>query len=227
MASLLFGENEPTWTDMSDYVVHFAKNYEERTAYDNMLSILASRVIQARNPFGLGRKDAPSIDMQRVACFSEIPLHRLRRLAKARSNYGIVFRKDFAIHKGANPIMYAYQDQDVTIALKQIAKTAKGDPDHPIWRIAPFVDVPGKHWHKTYFFEWEREWRKVGHFTFSQDDVAFLIIPEELHENARSFFDTAERENLGPSYQCPFIDPYWNRKKIKSLLSKHVQDSES
>lgn len=120
MASPFFGENKSNWTDMSDYVVHFAKDYDQKSAYDNMLSILGSRVIKARNPFGLVREKAPDPKSQRVACFSEVPLHRLRRLAEARSEYGIVFRKDFVVHRGANPIMYAYKDHDVTAALKQI-----------------------------------------------------------------------------------------------------------
>lgn len=56
MASPFFGENKSNWTDMSDYVVHFAKDYDQKSAYDNMLSILGSRVIKARNPFGLVRE---------------------------------------------------------------------------------------------------------------------------------------------------------------------------
>jgi hypothetical protein len=173
------------------------------------------------------REKAPDPKSQRVACFSEIPLYRLRRLAEARSEYGIVFRKDFVIHRGANPIMYAYKDHDMTAALKQIAKSAKKDADHPIWRITPFVDAPGKYGNKTYFFEWEREWRKTGHFKFSEDDVAFLIIPEKLHKAARGFFDNAKVENLGPSYECPFIDPFWNRKKIKPLLPKYAEENDA
>lgn len=101
----------------------------------------------------------------------------------------------------------------------------KKDPDHPIWKITPFVDAPGKYGKSTYFFEWEREWRKAGHFRFSEDDVAFLIIPEKLHEAARWFFDNAKVENLGPCYECPFIDPFWSRKKIKPVLPKYADDN--
>jgi len=227
MASPFFGENKSSWTDMSDYVVHFARDYKGKTAYDNMMAILSGQVIKARNPFGLAREKAPEPKTQRVACFSEIPLHRLKRLADARSKYGIVFRKDLVIHRGANPIMYAYKDHDVTAALKQIAKNAKKDSSHPIWRVTPFVDAPGRYGKSTYFYEWEREWRKVGHFTFLADEVEFLIIPEEQHKQARVFFDDAKTENLGPSYECPFIDPYWKRKQIKPVLPKYGEESGS
>lgn len=222
----LFGKTKSQWTDMSDFVVHFARDYGTKSAYDNMLGILASRRIEARNPFGLMRKDAPDLDSQRVACFSEVPLHRLRRLAEARSQYGIVFRKDIVISGGANPIMYAYKDHQVTAALKAIAQKTATDPSHPIWSVTPFVDAPGKYGKSAYFFEWEREWRKTGHFTFVEDDVAFLIIPEELHEAAQGFFATVKAEHLGPFYECPFIDPFWNLTKIKPLLHEHGLEHE-
>lgn len=38
MASAFFGENKSNWTDMSDYVVHFATDYQKKSAYDDMRS---------------------------------------------------------------------------------------------------------------------------------------------------------------------------------------------
>lgn len=225
MASPFFGENEAGWTDMSNFVVHFAKDYKGRTAYDNMMGILSAQTIKARNSFGLARENAPDPKSQRAACFSEIPLHKLKRLADKRSRYGIVFRKDIVIHRGANPIMYAYKDHDANAALRQIMDAAKKDAAHPIWRVTPFIDAPGKYPKGTYFFEWEREWRKIGDFTFLADEVEFLIIPEEQHKQAKVFFKNAKDENLGPSYECPFIDPYWTRKKIKPLLPDYVDEA--
>ncbi len=76
---------------------------------------------------------------------------------------------------------------------------AKNDKDDPVWLIAPFVDQPGQYGPKSYFYEWEREWRHVGKFDFKEADAAFLIIPEDLHSAARGFFDEAEYENTGPT----------------------------
>ena len=50
------------------------------------------------------------------------------------------------------------------------------------------------------------------------DDVACLIIPEELHSAAVGFFETAKAENTGPAYEWPFIDPYWSRKKVEKAV---------
>jgi hypothetical protein len=175
----------------------------------------------------LVRKKSPDPKSQCVVCFSEIPLHRLKRLAAKRSRYGIVFQKDIGIHRGVNPIMYAYKDHGVKAALEEIAKSAKKDVDHPIWRVTPFADAPWKYRYSIYFYELGREWRKVGHFTFQTDEVKFLIIPEEQHKQARTFFDDAKAENTGPSYECHFIDAYWKRSQKKPLLPKYAADSET
>jgi hypothetical protein len=50
------------------------------------------------------------------------------------------------------------------------------------------------------------------------DDIAFLFIPEELHESARLFFDGYA--DTGPIPRCPFIDPHWDEAKIESALRR-------
>jgi hypothetical protein len=106
-------------------------------------------------------------------------------------------RKDIVIHRKANPILYAYKEHAVLSALKELMKAAKDDAANPIWTITPFVDALGDYGKSKYFFEWEREWRKVGDCTFATDEVEFLIIPESLHETARGFFKNVKAENLG------------------------------
>lgn len=215
MVKKLIGTSHPNWEDMSPFVVHFTKKSGKSSEYDNSISILASRCLQAQNRFGMGKNYAESPS---CVCFSEVPLHQLKRLADKRGPYGIVFRKEFIVARDGGPILYAYQDTPHATAMRALIDDAVGKPDDPIWRIAPFVDQPGQYGSSSYFFEWEREWRHPGNLQFNEDDPAFLIIPEDLHEAARDFFDNAEREQLGPNYKCPFIDPYWNLEKIKSIL---------
>lgn len=203
---------------MSNHVVHFTKPFGGRSPYENMMGILSDRRIKAMSAFGIGRHEAPDEKTQRATCFSEVPLHRLDRIAKKRSEYGIVFRKDFVIHRHGNPILYAYKDGTLNAAIRALMKAGKGNSGAQVWNITPFIDAPGSYGKSTYFFEWEREWRKIGHFKFDTTDVECLIIPEKLHDAARSFFKTVKRENLGPVYDCPFIDPYWSRKKVKAAL---------
>ena len=85
----------------------------------------------------------------------------------------------------------------------------ESNPAANIWKITPFIDAPGKYGkeERSYFFDWEREWRHVGPFSFRPEDVAFLLIPQEFHELARSFFEDCLYEHTGPSYLCPYVDP--------------------
>ena len=215
MVQKLIGPTHPNWEDMSPFVVHFTKKSATSSEYDNSISILASRRLEARNRFGIGKNHTESSP---CVCFSEVPLHQLKRLADKRGSHGIVFRKEFIVARNGGPILYAYQDTPHALALRSLIDGAVGKPDDPIWRVAPFVDQPGQYGSSSYFFEWEREWRHTGDLHFKETDSAFLIIPEDLHEAARDFFDDAEREQLGPNYKCPFIDPYWSLDKIESLL---------
>jgi hypothetical protein len=89
----------------------------------------------------------------------------------------------------------------------------------PIWKLTPFIDAPGDYPGGPYRFEWEREWRHVGELRFSEQDPAFLIIPEKLHARARRFFEDAVREHYGPGYFCPYIDPGWDRERIRDVLT--------
>jgi hypothetical protein len=200
---------------MSKYVVHFTKEMDGKSAYEAALSILHARRIEARNAFGAGRT-LPAA--RKSVCFSEIPLHQLKRLADVRGPYGIGFRKELLVARGGGPILYAYKDTDHAKAVNSMVAAAANQPGHPIWSIAPFIDLPGVYGHTEYLFEWEREWRAVGDFSFTPEDAAFLIIPENLHEAARAFFDDAEQANIGPNYKCKFIDPYWNDETVSSVM---------
>ena len=200
---------------MSKYVVHFAKADPQRTAYDNAISILYDRRILAANAFGAGRKLAPA---RRSVCFSEVPLHHLKRLADVRGPHGIGFRKEFIVERGGGPMLYAYKDTPQAHAINAMVNTAAHNVNAPVWDIAPFVDLPGTYGNSKYLYEWEREWRHVGDLKFLESDPAFLIIPEDLHEAARGFFQSAKVENVGPSYECPFIDPYWGEDQIVAAL---------
>jgi hypothetical protein len=189
--NVFVGDVDPLWHDMSTHVDHFIKA-GQHSAYDNIMSILYNKRIEARNPFGIGYKKAPDISSQKCVCFSEVPPHLMSRIAAKRSKFGVGFHKDFVVHRYGNPIMYAYKDSPLLVSLGNLMAESSQDPNAEIWKISPFVDPPGKYKNKKYFFEWEREWRKVGHFSFDVDDVAFLVIPEADHEAARQFFEDAE-----------------------------------
>lgn len=211
----MIGPIKKEWNDISPFVVHFTKPSGDRSAYDNIMSILWHRTVRAKNRFGAGRKYPHS---PKMSCFSEIPLHQLARLADKYGEYGVGFTKSLIVERDGGPIQYAYKDTSHAVAVRQMVEAGKNDPENPIWKIAPFIDLPGKYPTATYLFEWEREWRLPGPLTFDTDDVEFLIVPEELHSNARTFFADAQAENTGPSYFCPIIDARWNLKQVEAAF---------
>jgi hypothetical protein len=209
------------WHDMSEYVVHFTKPNRDRTAYDNSISILGNRVLEARTPFGIARNRAPNVRTQNAVCFSEVPLHLIHRVAERRGRYGIGFTKEFILQSGGGPIWYVENESAMARAINQLmAQALRSDSpeEEPIWTLTPFIDVPGDYPDGAYRFEWEREWRFVGDLSFSENDPAFLFIPEELHLRARAFFENAQFEHIGPAYLCPYIDIGWTEEQIAQAL---------
>jgi hypothetical protein len=207
------------WEDISEHVVHFTKATHDRDDYDNMMGILWDRVLKAGGPFGFAKNMAPDRNSQQSVCFSEIPLHRLERLADKRGDYGIGFTKRFLIAEGGGPVWYVEKDGPTYAALQQLVKRAADMPDDPLWRIAPLIDAPGNYPMCKYRFEWEREWRCVGSLQFTVEEVAFLILPEKHHEAASGFFHNAIMDNFGPGYLCPYLDPRWDRARVREALA--------
>lgn len=208
------------WHDMSDYVVHFTRASDGKTAYENIMSILFSRILKTTRPFGIARRQAPDVSTQCAVCFSEIPLHLISRLAERRGSYGIGFSKQFLLDRGGGPIWYVESDSEAANAVNHLMIRGTRSHDDPIWTVTPFIDSPGDYPNGAYRFEWEREWRHIGDLHFVQTDPSFLIIPEEFHERAHSFFRGVLEDNTGPAYFCPYIDPSWDMYTIRSALNR-------
>ena len=214
-------KNLTTWEDMSNYVVHFTKGNDGADDYDSMMSIYSSRMLKPMKSFGIGKKLAPKTTEQKAVCFSEIPPGQWQRLIERRATkYGIAFSKDFIVSKGGGPIWYAWKDTPHWNNLQDLMASASGNPDAPIWQLTPMIDAPGQYGDQKYLFDWECEWRHIGQMSSDVEDVAFLMIHEEFHEYAKTFFEDAYQEQLGPSYFCPYIDPSWDRKRILKALSE-------
>lgn len=210
------------WRDMSEYVVHFTKPTSERTPYESSISILYHREIRAVTAFGAARKLDALNETQRSACFSEIPLDRLDRLVQRRSRYGVGFSQDVLTRAGGGRVWYINNDSNLADSVRQLISQNVAPPmdvDSPMWKLTPFIDFPGVYGATEYRFEWEREWRVPGGLRFVPEEVSFLFIPEEFHSRARTFFDEAELENIGPSYRCPILDPIWPDERIQEALA--------
>jgi hypothetical protein len=211
-----------TWRDMSEFAVHFTKPSPTASAYEVIMKILWEALIAPTGPFGAAKNLTELGDSQKSACFSEIPLDLLERLVNRRSLYGIGFRQDFLISRAGARVWYLDRDGPRAESFQRLVREAMTggiDVTDSLWTITPFVDYPGAYGSTQYRFEWEREWRVPGGVAFGPEDVAFLFIPEELHAGARSFFEDHFRDNTGPAYLCPYVDPTWDMARIQAAFS--------
>jgi len=182
--------------DMSKYLVHFSNSY------DSMMAILSSGTIDPSGPFGKLNK-LPQ-HREKTVCLSEKPFDSLSKLSLRRgSKFGLAFTKEFIISKGGNRVWYVEKNSSQHISLERMASSNNSS----LLELVPFIEIVSNNQNERCDFDWEREWRVIGQIHFSPEDVKYLFIPSDSHQHARMFFDDAERENTGPNYQCPYIDP--------------------
>jgi hypothetical protein len=194
------------------------------TGYRASLSILWQGFVRPTDlPRCVGRDVAGLEEAHRSACFSESPLDELARLIETRSLYGVGFRQDFLRINGGQPVKYIqYGGADSQRWAQEISRrrVATADAKDPFWQKTPFVDEldpdPAED------TSWEKEWRVPGGLKFQPDDVAFVFLPEELHDNARAFFAEHRANNTGPAYLGRYLDPRWDRARIQKVLTEPV-----
>ena len=81
--SVFAGAAKAEWHDMSNYVVHFTKEYVGNSLYDNIMQILGAGIMETfRNPFGIGRTERRikglvkfSLESETAAKSRRIPAH--------------------------------------------------------------------------------------------------------------------------------------------------------
>jgi hypothetical protein len=149
------------------------------------------------------------------ACFSATRLDKLKHLIATRSLYGVGFRQDLLYGAGGRPVRYLASGSEQVKSLQtDISERQKAgvNPRDELWKKTPFIDGSKENAR-------EEEWRVPRGFSFEPDDVAFAFIPEDLHDNARAFFEEHRGANTGPAYLCRYIDPRWDRARIEQVLA--------
>lgn len=127
---------------------------EERSAFDNLKSILKEGIIKG----GFGYIKGPN----KAVCFSEIPLSSLRNFAKPEPEetryrfYGICISKKTAFETGARPVIYLPDDEGDWI------------PVNEKWRHVRFE-------YGSVDFTFEREWRKKDDFDLRKTPGFYVI----------------------------------------------------
>lgn len=220
-------------SDLSTFLVHLTRDNNDKSAKDNLGSIIRSWTIEARSPLGSAvkrlTKKGMNTDSQKCVCFTEAPLEYIRLMLEKIDDrdyqfapYGIAITKKLARIKDVNPVWYIDitpgRDWLMTPINKLINQTNGDFDDSPISQITPFIEQmgtgpnrsTGTRYRKEFW--WEREWRHVCNFALP--DHIIIICPDE-NDSHRKFEDMAAK--LGHSAKC--IDPSWGLEKIIARLA--------
>lgn len=178
-------------SDMSRYFTHLMRDDNEQggTAKENFIEILRTKTILALNVNCL---HAPLIMKEplhiqkkfRTVCFTATPLQSLRHLTKKLPRkfklkpYGFIFRREQLVNAGVREVKYinSYGDQDEREAYDRMYEIAKnGGFTGKMSKALPYLSAM----HQKFDYDWEREWRHVGDFTFEPSDLVGVVLPEE------------------------------------------------
>ncbi len=219
-------------TDISPFLVHLTRQSSDKTARDNLVSILdCEALIASGRPISDARyaapmKDAADEKLFGAISFSETPISEVHTLFEIGSRtvklepYGLVFLKQRLARRGVSPVIYInneQEDQDqVVAALVSLRTTHRAAAE----RILPLVSVfggklkplGGTHQGGRVDFTWEREWRypaSSGYFDFTREDIFIGLCP---HEDIPFFQRHYPR--IG------FIDP---RRNVKWYAAKLIK----
>jgi hypothetical protein len=192
--------------DLSPYIVHLTRDLPGADAPTNLISILASRRIEARTAYGIAMRHiepmglaTPEVQQcQKVVCFSETPpddLHGLIDPGMWRQYhfkpYGVAFERAYVLGHGGNAVWYVnsyindreWLAKSINALIDAAAKGAdsKAAQDafiaSPTAQLTPFIEVIGQWGPKKKDFSFEREWRHLGDFSFNTSDIAAVITP--------------------------------------------------
>lgn len=165
--------------DLSNQLVHLTREYEGRSAKENLISILQQEIIEARNTDFLFKKGLPKeIENEfKVMSFTETPLEQLKNLTnitfKRKINlepYGVIFSKKELLDLKVSPVHYLYQEDQRFFYKKIFNIYLSGKLDSAL-AILPFI----KGIHEYEDFHWEREWKMVGDFCFSALEYSVIV----------------------------------------------------
>ncbi|MBB4097454.1 hypothetical protein [Sphingomonas kyeonggiensis] len=154
--------------DLSPYLIHLTKNTkrdDEYSAYDNLVSILQTRRVDAsdtKKGFIKGPNGA--------ACFMDVPFASLKYVLTPENTnpddpryepFGIIVTKEHGYKKGLRPVLHLSNDETRTL----------GIPRDELWRVVR-LERSQDGW-----INWvhEREWRCKGSFRLPKTIHAVIV----------------------------------------------------
>ena len=162
-------------------------------------------LVRLKFRWGASLSDSERLFQAAAVCFCDIPLADLAIHVRRYSRFGLAFRKEFLIEKGAAPVFYVpkgvklfhrtrtewLDDAGKELADARGRSIAPGErlripEDTPLGRfldyivlsyLKPFDEMKGEDDTENYYME--REWRTLTSVRFALTDVHRVIIPQE------------------------------------------------
>lgn len=173
--------------DISRFVVHLTKDFDGKLAPENLLSILESHTIYAKNHYCLFESDLKpqhaSIRRKfHVACMTETPLNQVKNMFNIEGRsinfrpYGVIFNKaDIEDYYCGSPCIYANgKNKNMIKSLWAMYNNSKANNYNDGFpEIGALTHMFNKD--KDFDFSWEREWRILGDFVFDPWHVVAII----------------------------------------------------
>jgi hypothetical protein len=233
--------------DLSRFVVHLTRDTDDgESALDHLVSILATKRIEARTAYCLFQHDFKRLEFAdclqnafRTVCLTETPLSQINKLTNPDierkiklAPYGLVFLKDFVLERNGNPAVFINAHGDDTVkrmlldefrfrfksvtTLRQFNRKYTTSGDARI-RYYSLINVI----QNNHNFTWEREWRHLGNLRFKYENLIAIICPSrfKLRTLAKKKM-TTDRFNFLP--RIPIINADWGLEDIVEEMWKKV-----
>lgn len=234
-------------TDLSTFLVHLTRAGSGNTARENLLSIAADFVIEARTPMGpaahLEEYLADTSATQKVVCFTETPLEHTWMMVEEIEGraiqfepYGLVFTKSTARRNHCNPVWYSDIstrggrswpiDAVNRMVADAVARASAGGTldvsllrNEPVFLVTPFFEQMGPtSTGGRKEFWWEREWRRIDNYHISfPSRVVAFLAPESDHAHLRHDLNSAN--DKWEKKNRPILDPTWGLERMIAELA--------
>lgn len=233
--------------DLSRFLVHLTREYDDKTAQENLIKILKEKTIEARNAHCLVMHRIRALRLSKLlkakfqtVCFTETPLTQIKHICKDVKGrqihlqpYGLIFWKDSLFEVGASPAVYinakgtsisTYLLKEFDSIFKKVKtfRTLKKQEKEHYSNIVHYYSLINII-NDRHDFHWEREWRHHGNFKFKYKDIVAIIA-----ENPDSF-DRLCKTRLSKSQykwieKLPIINPSWTYEELLEELAIRVWD---
>lgn len=165
-------------SDMGARLTHLTRGESDKTAFDNLISILEDKRINgSTTQTGFICGDTPAVCLQEtpLSAIAEFMYNSPLETKPKYEAYGLRFSKKFVYNKGGRPVIYGETEK-----LKSML------PTEEYWRI---VKLEISDFEKVIDWTHEREWRVPNELCFEYKNIDIIVKNSTERERLISYFE--------------------------------------